>query len=281
MVRRHHQPLSRRRKLSQHFIKRPALARRIAALAAAGPGDVVVEPGPGHGILTDALAARGCRVIAVEKDVRLYRSLRARFVGRTNVELHHADFLTWPLPHGRYHVVANVPYAITAALVRKLVEARHPPVRALLVLQAEAAEKFAGHPRETLFSLLHKPRFAFDIAGSLSRDEFTPRPRVASRILRIALRPVPLLNQAEERRYAMFVRAAFGAGVTARAALRPRFTRSQLVRLARELDFRLEAPPSELTFSQWLAIWRFYEHVCLGRDPNTPAATGQLAAMPA
>ena len=88
-------------------------------------------------------------------------------------------------------------------------------------------------------------------------------------LLRIALRRPPLLDPPEERRYAAFVRATFGArGETAARALRAHLTRTQLRRLSRDLGFSARARPSELSFEQWLGLWRFYEHVCLGRDPT-------------
>ena len=127
----------------------------------------------------------GFNVIAIEKDARLFRSLRARFIGRTNVECHRGDAVTFRLPSGAFSVVSNVPYAATAAIVRRLLDAPGPPQEALLVLQREAAWKFAGVPRETLFSLQHKPWFDMRVVGGVPRDAFVPRPRVASSLLRI------------------------------------------------------------------------------------------------
>src|ERR1700682_2064821 len=98
----------------------------------------------GGGGLTEALADAGLRVVAVETDSRLYGLVRERFARRPEVACHHADFLTFPLPATPYCVVSNVPYAITAALVRRLLHAARPPDEALLIVQREAAEKFAG-----------------------------------------------------------------------------------------------------------------------------------------
>ena len=137
----------RRPELSQHFLRNADVARALVRRMAFEPGDLVVDAGAGDGALTEALADIGCNVIAVEKDERLYRLLARRFADRPNVACRHADILTFPLPVTPYHVVSNVPYAITAALMRRLLHATRPPDSAALIVQREAAEKFAGTPR--------------------------------------------------------------------------------------------------------------------------------------
>ena len=147
----HHGSTTRspRPELSQHFLM-PWAARHIVRRVNGIDGPII-EFGAGDGALTAALADTGLHVIAIEKDARLFRSLRARFSGRSNVECHVGDALALPLPSGRYSVVSNVPYNATAAIVRRLVDATPPPLEAVLVLQREAAWKFAGVPHETVF----------------------------------------------------------------------------------------------------------------------------------
>jgi 23S rRNA (adenine-N6)-dimethyltransferase len=209
-------------------------------------------------------------VLAVEKDTRLFRVLRARVSGYPRVACRFGDFLATPLPLGPYAVVSNVPFAITAALVRRLLHAARPPDEALLVLQREAAEKFAGVRRETLFSLMHKPWFEITIVGGLRRSDFAPPPRVASTLLRVRRRAVPLVR--EEEGYRAFVVAGFRyGGADVSRALRRQITAWQVKRLSRDLGFSPHAGASQLTFEQWLAVFRFVEHECLGHDP-TPSA---------
>ena len=120
----------RRPELSQHFLRDAATARAIVRRLPFSPGDLVVEAGAGDGLLTEALAGAGFHVLAVEKDERLFGLLRQRLANRPDVACHRADFLTFPLPSVPYRVVSNVPYAITAALVRKLLHAaRRPTMR--------------------------------------------------------------------------------------------------------------------------------------------------------
>lgn len=269
----------RRPDLSQHFLRDAAVARALVRRLPFAPDDLVVEAGAGDGLLTEALVDAGFRVIAVEKDARLFGLLRQRLASHPNVVCHHADFLTFPLPAGPYQVMSNVPYVITAALVRKLLQAARPPDTAMLIVQREAAEKFAGMPRETLFSLLHKPWFEISISGTVARRNFVPPPRVHSVLLRMHKRDAPLIAEVSRPAYRSFIATTFGQGVPeASRALRRFLTARQVRRLGQELGFSRNCRASQLTFNQWLRIFRFVEHECLGHDPTRLAAAPSAVA---
>lgn len=258
---------------SQHFLRSPALVRRLVAKMDIAPSALVLDIGAGHGIITRALAERSCRVVAIEKDARLYRSLRSRFMGRTNVECHHADALVCTLPREPYAVVSNVPFSITASLVRRLLDTPRPPDDAWLIAQREAALKFAGLPQETMFSLLRKPIFTLDVAGRLPREAFAPAPPVDVALLHVRRRTEPLLPARSMQAWRQFVQRGFRSGAPdVRTAMRPYFTRRQLVVLSRDLRFDLRAPPSTLTFGQWLAMFRFHAQACRGPTRTAPAS---------
>jgi 23S rRNA (adenine-N6)-dimethyltransferase len=263
----------RRPELSQHFLRDAATARAIVRRMALPAGELVVEAGAGDGLLTEALADAGFHVLAIEQDERLCGLLRQRLAGRPNVACHRADFLTFPLPTTPYRVVSNVPYAITAALVRKLLHAARPPDDAILIVQREAAEKFAGTPRETQFSLLHKPWFEISIAGAVARRDFVPAPRVHSVLLRIRRRDAPLIADRSAPTYRSFITTTFGHGAPeVSRALRRYLTVQQVKRLGHDFGFSRDCRASQLTFDQWLNVFRFVEHECLGHDPTRQAA---------
>jgi len=271
--------LPREEPRSQHFLHSPSFVRHLVGQMRLAPGTRAIEIGAGRGIVTQALADAGCRVVAIEKDPRLYRSLRARFVGRTNVECHHADALTFPLPHGPYAVVSNVPFSITASLVRRLLDAPRPPDDAWLIVQREAALKFAGMPEETMFSLIRKPRFTIAVASSIARTAFVPQPPVDATLLHAQRWRQPLLPPRSMEAWRGFLRQGFRSGAPdVRTALRPYFTRRQLVILSRDLRFDLRASPSSLTFGQWLAMFRFHAQAC--RGPTLMEARGRIEWRP-
>jgi 23S rRNA (adenine-N6)-dimethyltransferase len=263
---------ARRPELSQHFIRDPATARLIVDRLRISRSIPVLEPGSGRGIITDALADRGYHVIAVEKDIALHRALRSRMLGRTNIECHHADVLAFPFPREPYAVVSNVPFGITAALIRRLLDAPNPPEQALLVVQHEAAERFTGRPAETRVSLLHKPWFDLQVTHCFDRDDFTPPPSVECVLLEITRRERPLIPTALAPSYRRFILDAFGARrQEARDALRLLFTERQLVRFARDYNFARHARPSEIPFEAWLAMFRFHTHGRLASGEQTTA----------
>ena len=128
------------------------------------------------------------------------------------------------------------------------------------VVQREAGQRFAGGPHapETLPSLLLKPWWQAEVARQLRRTDFDPPPRVDSVLLWLARRPRPLVDPSQRTLYHHFVTASFGRrGNTVRRCLGGLFTSRQIGRLAMDLSFNAAAPPSTLSFDQWLAVFRY------------------------
>ena len=250
----------RRADLSQHFLRSRALASSLIAQAPVTRRDLVVEIGPGRGILTRELA-RHCReVVGVEFDGALCQALRRRFSDNTRIAILQADFVRFRLPEVPYKVVGNIPFNRTAAIMRRLVQAPLPPEDAWLVVQREAAERFAGGPycRESQSSVLLKPWWQVEIARRLRRTDFDPPPNVEVVALWLARRPRPLVDRLQAPDYRRFIRTCFGrGGHTIRRCLRSELTRTQVHRLGRDLRFDPSGPPSRLTFEQWLGLFRF------------------------
>ena len=135
-----------------------------------------------------------------------------------------------------------------------------PPEDAYCMVQREAAERFAGCPyaTETLQSLLLKPWWQIEITHRLRRTDFDPPPSVDSVMLWFARRTRPLVDQSHRDFYLEFISASFGRrGETIRQCLRGRFTGRQFLRLAHDLRFEPAAYPSQLTFEQWLGLFRY------------------------
>lgn len=259
--------------LAQNFLKSPKLVRRLVGMSNIGPSDTVYEIGPGNGIITAALASVARQVIAIEKDPELVRRLRDRFRLFDNVEIVEKDFLDYSFrTRGRssvpsvtvgrqtrtleYKIFANIPYNITAQILRKILYHRSNLSEAYLILQKEAAKRFSGTPRETLLSLLAKPFFEFQIVYRLKRTDFWPTPNVDSVLLSIKRRARPLIEAEDVGCYRDFVRYGFGRWKpNLRLAFRHVFTYKQWKRLSRDLHFPLNATPTELSFEQWLELY--------------------------
>ena len=254
--------LSKQISLAQNFLKNPGLVRRLVETSAIGPADTVYEIGPGKGIITAELARTAKKVIAVEKDATLVRKLRERFQGIENVEIIEKDFLRFSIAKPDYKIFANIPYNITGNIVRKILYAPPAPSEAYLILQKEAARKFSGSPHETLFSVLAKPFYEFRIVRELKRTDFEPVPNVDSVLLHIKRRARQLLQREDEALYRDFVSYGFCRWKNnLRLAFKNVFTYKQWKRLARDLNFSLNATPTGLNFEQWFGLFQGFKNL--------------------
>ncbi len=142
--------LSPSRALGQNFVADPNTVRRIARLAEVGPGDPVVEIGPGVGSLTTALAESGAEVVAVELDRHLVPVLE-EVVGPLGVRIVHGDALTvdWDdvlAGHERWSLVANLPYNVGTTILLQLLDDVPRIDRMLVMVQREVGERLAAPP---------------------------------------------------------------------------------------------------------------------------------------
>lgn len=247
---------NRRIDLAQNFLRSPMLAHRLLEASSITSLDTVYEIGPGRGTITAELARTACRVIAVEKDPQLVRFLRKRFGKAGNVQILEGDFLRFRIPEKEYKVFANIPYNLTANIVRKILYSQPAADEAYLIVQKEAAEKFSGSPQETLFSVLAKAAFELEIVYKLRRTDFIPAPGVDSVLLHIHRRSPPLIDAEDVSLYRRFVRFGFERWrKNLKLAFKPIFTYEQWKHLARDLQFPIDARPTELTLEQWLGLF--------------------------
>jgi 23S rRNA (adenine-N6)-dimethyltransferase len=245
----------RRIAYSQNFLRNPQLVDRLLDRAGIVAGDLVIEIGPGRGVITEGLAARCRQVLAVEKDPLLVEELRLRFASAGNVALFAFDFLHFPLPLTTYKVFANIPFNITAAIVGKLTSGSSPPVDAHLGMQREAAERFLGQPRETLAAVLLKPWFEPAIVHYFRASDFAPRPGVEVVLLRLRRREAPLVTAEEADFFGDLVTYVYTAWQpTVREALTRLLPRRTVAAIEQDAEVRLDQPPRELPFSAWLRL---------------------------
>ena len=250
----------RRPEHGQNFLRSRRLARDLLDKTSITSDDLVLEIGAGRGALTEPLAARCRHVIAYEADSRLCRSLERRLRTAGNLTLRAADFLESQLPGEPHKVFANVPFNITADVVAKLTSGVDPPLDVYLIVQREAAERYAITPdrRSTLIACLMNPRWDIRVLAHIPRTEFGPRPKVDAALLRLRRRRRPLIESAAAAVYADLVTHAYSSGRrTLKQSLRPVLTARQLGRLSRDLGFEPHQHPAELRPDQWLGLARF------------------------
>lgn len=247
---------------SQNFLRRPELVDQLLDQSCITPDDLVVEIGPGRGIITASLARRCRQVLAVEKDPALGRTLQQRFAREPNVAVFAADFLDFPLPVTPFRVFANIPFNITTAIIAKLTSGISPPEDAWLVVQEEAAWRVMGTPTETLFAISLKPRFAPAIVHRFRASDFEPMPGVNTVLLHLQRRSHPLVADADFPRFLDFVSFVFSAWrPTARDALADLLPKPVLNRLVRDVSCDLHRAPSRIAFADWIALFAAFHDV--------------------
>ena len=246
--------------LAQNFLRSSKLVRLLLDTSSITSNDIVYEIGPGRGIITTELARIARKVIAIEKDSILVEDLRNRFQQVDNVYVIASNFLRYYIPHKEYKIFANIPYNITADIVRKILYTSPVPDEAYLVMQKEAAQKFSGTPKETQFSILAKPMFELRIIRKLRRTDFEPVPHVDSVLLRIKKRPSPLVQKEDVSLYRSFIYYGFGRWKhNLKLIFKPIFTYPQWKHVSKDLCFPLDATPSQLTFEQWLRLFECFK----------------------
>lgn len=203
-----------KKSLGQNFLFDEGLLARIAAEAELTPDDEVLEVGPGLGALTRQLARVAGRVVAVELDGRLIPVLTGELAAFGNIELVHGDVLEldpadwFARP---YRVVANVPYYITGAILRHLLENRPRPSRMVLTVQREVAERLTARPPEmSLLAVSVQYYGRVRLVTPVKAGAFWPRPDVDSAVIRIDVDPARLEpDTANDAAFFRVVRAGF------------------------------------------------------------------------
>lgn len=251
---------SKQKSLAQNFLAKRHLAATLVQESSISPEDIVYEIGPGKGIITKELVTRARRVVAIEKDRLLYRELKEKFEGTDNLALHNADFLRFKITDNRYKVFANVPFNITAAIIRNLLYVSNPPDEAYLIVQKEAAEKFVGTPKTSQFSVLIKPWFRLQIVRAFRKTDFSPIPKVDVVMLHIQKRTPPLISSSDIPIYEEFVKYGYSKWrKNLKSNYKHVFTHRQWKRLSHDLEFPMHAQPSDIRFNQWLGLYEFYK----------------------
>ena len=185
-----------KKSLGQNFLKNDLVIDRIVADASVSKDDVVIEVGPGQGVLTERLAQNADKVIAIELDDRLIDGLREKFSAYDNVEIVHGNILHMNISEllaqygvTKYKVVANIPYYITAPIIRLLLENEMQPEEIVFMVQKEVAERVTADPGSMSILAISAQYYA-DVTYlfTVSREDFDPVPEVDSAIIKLAVK---------------------------------------------------------------------------------------------
>lgn len=247
---------------SQNFLHSKKLVFDLIEDSNICKDDIVIEIGGGRGIITEQLIKRSKKLFVIEYDYQLYKGLKSKFFDKKDIEIIYGDFLEFQLPiEHKYKVFSNIPYNITAAILSKLTLAEVPPEDIYIIIQEEAAKKYAGSPyhEESMRSLLLKPYFDFEIIRELKRTNFKPVPSVDSVFLHIEKRENRLIEKDKEDLYSDFIAYIFSnIGKDIKSRCKGIFSYKQIKRLSSDIGFDTIDSPTCLSYEQWLKIFQYF-----------------------
>lgn len=202
------------RQLGQNFLVDPVVLDAIVAAAELRADDIVIEVGPGLGVLTYELVQHAGRVVAIELDKRLAARLEDEFRTVANLEVIQSDVLRVApgelVADQPYKVVANLPYQITSGIIRYFLEVRPPPSVLVIMVQWEVAQRIVARPPD-MSVLAHSVQFYAEpeIVARVPAAAFVPAPKVDSAVLRVRRRPAPAVAVDDVHAFFRTIKAGF------------------------------------------------------------------------
>lgn len=252
-----------KKSFGQHWLKDATVLESIVDAADVNESDVVVEVGPGLGLLTEELSKRVNQVIAIELDAYLINELTRKFEG-SNVKIKEADILRYDLtslPVG-YKIVANIPYYLTSHLLRIISESSNPPSSATLLVQQEVAERVTALPGEmSLLSVTAQYYWHTGLGPLVPAKLFEPPPKVDSQVLLLQRREKPLFKDVDTKQFFRIAKAGFSQR---RKKLRGSLSgglaisKVQADELLASADIDSELRAQNLTLDDWYKLYNAY-----------------------
>lgn len=233
---------------SQHFLRNPCLIAELIGHSNIRRGDLVIDIGAGSGAITAVLARRCQQVLAYENEPGILNKLQQNMRRHKNVKVIAQDFLQAKLPDEPYKVFANIPFHLSADIVRKLTSNNemHAPRSIYLIVQKQFAQKIVPsdwHFTSKLGTQL-APWWQTRIRRPLRRTDFTPPPAVDTVLLELKPQSEPLLSTLERDKYQSFVAKCYASQKV--FATIPRA----------EAGINPERKPSELTPEEWVRLYK-------------------------
>lgn len=249
--------------LGQHWLTDESILEMIVGYADISENDEVVEVGPGLGTLTRQLTEHAGHVTAIELDKSLADGLMAR-VEALNLSVKQKSVLDYnfsELPQG-YKVVANIPYYLTAKLLRLLLESQNPPKLSVLLVQKEVAQRLAAQPGEMSLLAVSVQYYAKVSLGiEVPAEYFTPPPKVDSQVVILSRREEELFSDIKTEDYFRLVKAGF---LQRRKKLRSSLSaglqlpKADIEVALEKVDLSLNARPQELSLDDWAKLVRLF-----------------------
>ena len=258
----HRHRITLKHRFGQNFLVDPVLRDHIAETAGIESDDEVLEVGAGVGTLTIALAELCRRVVAVELDRTIIKALREVVAGHGDVEVVQADILRYDLqaafPSGGEVATGNIPYNLTGALIRKLLDDAPRPRRLSLVVQKEVAERWTADTGAGVGTVAVQVFAVPRIVSIIPAVAFEPQPAVDSALVVMDVRERPAVNVADLNSFFRFVEAVFQQRRKQLGGTLGRIsgtTSSEAASRLRDAGIDPERRPQTLSLQEWERVY--------------------------
>ncbi|MBU2608288.1 MAG: ribosomal RNA small subunit methyltransferase A, partial [Chloroflexi bacterium] len=266
--------LQAKKSLGQHFLVDEDILKLIVSSAELTSDDIVVEIGPGLGVLTEELAKEAGLVIAVEIDKKLTAVLKERMASYQNIVVINEDILKVTpaslleeVPAANagttdYKVVANLPYYITSAVLRHFLEVESKPRIMVVMVQKDVAEAIVAEPGDmSMLSISVQFYGQPKIVSYVPARSFHPAPAVDSAILRIDRYPQPPVQIAEDQGFFNLVRAGFSAPrkqIANSLAQGLKWSKDEVSSLLEKAGIVTQRRAESLALDEWARLWQVF-----------------------
>lgn len=254
-----------KKSLGQHWLNDPVSLQAMVLAGGIQKSTDVLEIGPGTGTLTEFLLEAGANVIAVEQDARLIGLLKQKF-GDRSFRIEHIDILKLDLTSlpPEYTVVANIPYYLTSKLIRVLMESHNPPLKTVILVQKEVAERVAASPgKMSLLSVSAQFYANVELGMVVPARLFEPKPKVDSQILILNRRRKVLFDETDfdEKLFFRIIKAGFSSRRktllnSLSGGLRMSKVDAEKILVLAEVPSTIR--PQELSIEKWHDIYQKY-----------------------
>jgi 16S rRNA (adenine1518-N6/adenine1519-N6)-dimethyltransferase len=252
-----------KKSLGQHFLNSDYVPKKMCDAANLQVGDLVLEIGPGTGILTKEILARGAKVVAIETDTRAITLLEESFseaITQGDLTIYHHDVRTlnlsdFGLVNQGYKVVSNIPYYLSGLLFRNLLDTECQPTTLVFLIQKEVAERMARDKKESLLSLSVKVFGKPSYICTVKRGHFIPPPKIDSAIVAVNSINRENFKVLPAKLFFHFLRLGFGQKRKQLIGnLTSEFSRDSLEEIFTDLDLKQTTRAEDVSAEAWLGL---------------------------
>lgn len=252
-----------KKSLGQHFLNSDYVPKKMCDVGHVQVGDIVLEIGPGTGVLTKEILTRGAKVVAVEADTRAIASLEESFadaIASGQLTIHHHDARTlnpadFNLVNQGYKVISNIPYYLSGLLFRSLLDTNCQPNTLVFLIQKEVAERIARDKKSSLLSLAVKAFGEVQYVDTIKRGHFTPPPKIDSAIVVINYIQRTNFNKFNSSDFFHILHLGFGQKrKQLQGNLSAEFDKNNIIDVFTNLSIPIDIRAEDLDLTTWLKL---------------------------